>query len=25
VYGLPALLFLYCWFRTREPIHPRAT
>ena len=20
LYGLPALLFLYCWFRTRNPI-----
>jgi hypothetical protein len=25
LYGLPALLFLFCWFRTRKPIHPKAT
>lgn len=23
--GLPALLFLFCWFRTRKPIHRKAT
>lgn len=25
LYGLPALLFLFCWFRTRTRIHPKAT
>jgi hypothetical protein len=25
LYGLPALLFVFCWWQTRKQIHPKAT